>query len=153
MKLVTMHTDYAARALLALSRDRGVFLSARTISEREGIPYQFLRRILGELISHDLVESREGSRGGFRLKVDPGRIRIVDLIRIFQGELSIVECLVRGKPCSNRDSCVLRHEIRRIEGIVSDELGKITIGSIMNERRTGGRRRGRSDPSRRRSES
>lgn len=140
MKLMTMHTDYAARALIALARGSGEYLSARTIAEREGIPYQFLRRILGELINKGLVESREGAGGGFMLAVDPDKIRIVDLIRIFQGDLSILECLVRGKPCSNRNTCVLRHEIKRIEGIVSDELGGITIGSLLNPKESKGRR-------------
>lgn len=141
---MTMNTDYAARALMALARNGDRYLSARKIAEREDIPYQFLRRIMGELIKNDLVESREGAVGGFRLAADPDGIRIVDLIKIFQDDLSILECLVRGKPCSNRDTCVLRYEILRIEKIVGNELGRITIGSLLSSHKSGDRRARRS---------
>jgi Rrf2 family cysteine metabolism transcriptional repressor len=52
---------------------------------------------------------------------------------MFQGNLDLAECLVKGEICSNRDSCVLRHEIKRIERIIQDEFGKITILSLMSE--------------------
>lgn len=139
MKLITMHTDYAARALLALARNGDQYLSARRIAERENIPYQFLRRIMGDLINSELIESREGAGGGFRLTADPDAIRIVDLIKIFQGDLSLLECLVRGNPCSNRNTCVLRYEIKRIEKIVRDEFEAITIGSLLNSSKSKGR--------------
>lgn len=140
MKLITMHTDYATRALLALARNGDRYISSREIAEREGIPYQFLRRILGELLNNELIESREGAGGGFRLTADPDGIKIVDLIKIFQGSFSIIECLVRGKPCTNRETCVLRNEIMRIEKIVGDELGRITIGTLLNSPKSGRRR-------------
>ena len=140
MKLMTRHTDYAVRALLVLERNGDRYLSTRKIAEQEGIPYQFLRRILGELIKNDLVESREGTGGGFRLTADPVEIRIVDLIRIFQGDFSILECLVGGNPCPNRDTCVIRQEIIRIEKIVKDELGGITIASLSKSSNSGRRR-------------
>ncbi|HQP91702.1 MAG TPA: Rrf2 family transcriptional regulator, partial [Candidatus Omnitrophota bacterium] len=67
MRLITKNTDYAVRALVFMGANQKVFVSARQISEAQGIPYQFLRRILNELILAKLVISKEGVGGGFRL--------------------------------------------------------------------------------------
>ncbi len=133
MKLITKNTDYATRALLFLARRREEFVSSREIAEREGIPLNFLRRIIQELARERLVETREGARGGARLAVDPGQIGLTRLIRIFQGEVSLVECLFRKQLCPNRSRCVLRARLKKIEALVLDELAGVTVGGLLKD--------------------
>jgi Rrf2 family transcriptional regulator, cysteine metabolism repressor len=133
MKLITKNTDYAIRALLKLAAGRGLFQSAKDISRGQGIPYPFLRRILTMLIASRLVVSKEGTGGGYALAVSADTIRIIDVIRIFQGELCLSECLFRRKICRNRPACVLRHEITRIETMVRREFAGLTIGKLLWE--------------------
>jgi len=97
MKLLTKETDYAIRTMMHLARQNDGFVSSRDISRKEGIPLQFLRRILQSLIKGGLVESREGVNGGASLKADPADIRIADLIRLFQGNIQLTECMFRKK--------------------------------------------------------
>lgn len=61
MKVLTKNTDYAVRALISLGMKSGGWTSARAIADEQTIPYQFLRRILQELIRNGLVESKEGA--------------------------------------------------------------------------------------------
>jgi Rrf2 family cysteine metabolism transcriptional repressor len=131
MKLVTKDTDYAVRALMTLAADGERFFSAREIAEIHGIPYPFLRRILRTLTNAALIVSKEGARGGAKLNADPAKIRIAELIGMFQGEIELTDCLVRGTICPDRSTCVLREEIKRIERTVRDELGQITIQTLM----------------------
>ncbi len=133
MKLIMKNTDYAVRALMALASDEGRFFSAREIAEMQEIPYPYLRRILQILTRNALIESKEGAGGGVRLIARPSRIRVADLIEMFQGDLELSACLVKGRICSNRDTCVLRHEIKRIERMVRDEFGRITIDTLLSE--------------------
>jgi len=133
MKVLNKKTDYAIRALLALGSRPGTFLSAKAISAEQEIPYQFLRRLMQELIRHGLVVSREGATGGFMLDRDPDAIAVRELIEIFQGPVQVSECLFRKQLCRNRASCVLRHQILRIEQVVRDEFEKITIGSLLRD--------------------
>ncbi len=63
MKVLTKNTDYAIRALLALSAKKGSYLSAKSIATEHDIPYQFLRRLLQEMIRHNLIVSKEGCSG------------------------------------------------------------------------------------------
>jgi Rrf2 family transcriptional regulator, cysteine metabolism repressor len=133
MRLITKNTDYAIRALLALAARKGSFRSARDIAQEQGIPYQFLRRVLNALIAAKLVESREGVNGGCRLVVPAAKISLIDVIGIFQGQVRLSECMFRRKLCGNRATCVLRREILRIERLVQDEFQGITIGGLLKE--------------------
>jgi len=97
MKLLSRNTDYAVRALMILGVRERDYTSARSISEVQRIPYSFLRKILQTLIQNGLVESREGGKGGFRLAVAPERIKLINLIRIFQGGIKFSECMFRKR--------------------------------------------------------
>ncbi|HBY56570.1 MAG TPA: Rrf2 family transcriptional regulator [Candidatus Atribacteria bacterium] len=133
MKIFTKDTDYAIRALLLLSTDKDNFLSTKKISESLVIPYHFLRGVLGKLIQHGLIESKEGISGGVRIKKNPDEIRLTDLIKIYQGDFELSDCMFRNKICPNRRTCVLREEIKRIEKIVEKEFKKLTIGKLLEK--------------------
>jgi len=133
MKVLTKNTDYAIRALLTLGVARGGYLSARAISLEQEIPYQFLRRLLQEMIRHGLVLSKEGAGGGFMLAKEPDEIRVRELIEIFQGRVQVSECMFRKQICANRSRCVLRHEIMRIEQVVKQEFDNVTIGKLLRD--------------------
>jgi Rrf2 family protein len=131
MKVLTKNTDYAIRALLVLATDRKRHTSAREIAGLQKIPYQYLRRILQGLIKAELIESKEGAGGGVRLAVPPSKIKVIDVVRMFQGDVEISNCMVRGELCPNRETCILRREMRRIEKSLNNEFAKITIRTLM----------------------
>lgn len=136
MKLLTKDTDYAIRALLVLAGNQKEYVSARRISESEKIPYSFMRKILLKLYKTGFVDSKEGGKGGFKLKKKPSKISAVDLIRLFQGNIQFSECMFRKKLCHKRSDCVLRQNIREIEGLVEDKFRGITIQSLWKQLKT-----------------
>jgi len=133
MKLLTKNTDYAIRALIELALHEGEYLSVREIAKNQKMPYQFLRSITQKLIKHKLVASKEGVKGGLKMVEDPAKIKIVDVIQAFQGEIELSDCLFQKQICSNRKICVLRKEIQRIEGLVTKEFGKLTIMGLIKK--------------------
>ena len=133
MKVLTKKTDYAIRALLMLGAKRGSYVSAKVIAVEQDMPYQFLRGVLQEMIRHDLIVSKEGIQGGFKLEKDPDEIGVKQLIEIFQGTVQVSECMFRKQICANRSRCVLRHEIMRIEQVVSNEFEQVTIGKLLRK--------------------
>ncbi len=133
MQLLTKHTDYALRALIMLADHPDTFLSARRIADEQEIPYQFLRGLLQELARDGMILSREGAYGGVKLNRDPESISVREVIELFQGRVELSECMFRKQLCSNRSKCVLRHQILRIEGIVSREFDRVTIASLLDD--------------------
>jgi Rrf2 family protein len=133
MKLINKNVDYAARALLVMSKTGGAFISARDIAAAQKIPYHFLRRVLQPLIKNGIVASVEGTKGGFKLLVHPAKLSILKLISIYNGKFQLSECMFRGKPCSNRRTCVLRKEVVKIENDFAERLGKLTISKLLQK--------------------
>lgn len=133
MKLITKNTDYAARALIHLARAGEDFVPSREISRKEGIPLNFLRRIIQELAREKFIETREGKLGGARLAVPPEKIELTRLIELFQGKVSLAECVFRRKLCPNRARCVLRARLLKIEDLVLNKLAGVTIGGLVKD--------------------
>lgn len=130
MNLLTKNTDYAIRALLELTKDKGKYLSVREISQRQKIPYQFLRGLMQKLIKHGFINSKEGVNGGFKLSEDPEVIKVIDIVKIFQGDLQLLNCMFRKEICHNRKTCILRKELKRIEKIIYREFENVSIKSL-----------------------
>ncbi len=133
MKLLTKNTDYAIRALLVLAQEDKEFCSIQKIADIQKIPYEYLRKISQQLIKYGFVESKSGGQGGVRLMMHPKKIKVSDIIKLFQGEFQLSECMFRRKLCHNRATCVLRKKIIDIEAMVTKEFETITIGSLLQD--------------------
>lgn len=133
MKVLTKNTDYAIRSLIYCAKDPDRFISSREISQQEKIPLAYARRIFQVLKGKNILMSQEGVKGGVRLALHPDKIRVGQIIRIFQNDITLSQCLFRKKICPNRPTCVLRVRIKQIEKKVSDEFEKITIQDLLND--------------------
>jgi len=133
MKLLTKNSDYAVRALVYLAKHNDRYVPSSEIASSETIPLHFLRRILQKLTKAGLVSSREGIAGGVRLAQHPSKIKVGEVIRIFQGRIQLSECMFRKRLCSNRARCVLRKKIKQIEKSVIRQFERLTIASLLNE--------------------
>ena len=133
MQLLTKNTDYAIRALIYLARNDDRYVSSREISKEDRIPLPYLRRILQRLSREGIIVTREGASGGIKLAKPPQDIRVTQVMELFQGEVQLVKCMFRKVYCHNRENCVLRKRLRRIEENVIAELKDITIGSLVDD--------------------
>jgi len=133
LKLLTKNTDYAIRALLHIARNGRGYISSREISSDEEIPLPYLRRILNRLREEEIIITREGVGGGAKINRDPKEIRISNLIEIFQGELTLLDCVFRKDICINVKTCPLRKRIKKIENVVVKELEGLTIKDLIDD--------------------
>lgn len=133
MKLITRNTDYAIRAVCYLACHDKDIVPAAEFVEKLKTPRPFLRKILQELNKKGLVRSFKGIGGGFELAVPKEKIRVIDIVRIFQGEPNLNECFFKKAPCPNRKICALKKRLDKIERYVISELGSITIKEIIGK--------------------
>lgn len=130
MRLINRDTDYAMRALSYIAYNKNKIVSVSEISRKLRIPRPFLRKILQILQKKSLLKSYEGRDGGFRLDVPVDKIFLVDLIKIFQGQVKLVDCLFKKQICPDIKHCLLRDKVRHIENLVVSELKSITLASL-----------------------
>jgi Rrf2 family protein len=131
VQLLKKNTDYAVRAIIYMAKNKGRLVSSSEIAEGERIPLPFTRRLLQVLAKEKLIRTREGVKGGVLLKRSPARIRLSDVIRMFQGDVTLSKCLFRKEICPSRARCVLRRKMARIEEMMNREFRKLTIDDLM----------------------
>jgi Rrf2 family protein len=80
---LSVKSDYAARAVLGLIRHlhTGNPVTVETLAQENGIPPNYLVRILLELKAHNIVRSHRGKEGGYELARPPSEITLGDIVR------------------------------------------------------------------------
>lgn len=131
MKLITRDTDYAIRALACMAVHTKEVLDVPDLMEYLKIPRPFLRKILQTLTRKGILRSYKGIGGGFELRKPPSSIYLVDVMKIFQGPVSLNECFFKKKICPGRSTCPLKRKIDKIERYVVSELGAIAISDLI----------------------
>ncbi|MEV5647790.1 Rrf2 family transcriptional regulator [Nocardia sp. NPDC052254] len=87
---VTARVDHAVRILLEIARAQPDAVKAETIATAQGISPKILESIAAELRRADLVVSRRGPDGGYRLARPAEGISVADVIRAVEGPLASV---------------------------------------------------------------
>lgn len=87
---ITARVDYAVRTLVELAVADPALCKAEFLSTAQDIPYKFLEAVLADLRRGELVASRRGPDGGYRLARGASDISIADVIRTVEGPLASV---------------------------------------------------------------
>jgi len=134
MNFISRDTDYAIRALVYMTKmakkNNNIFTVDEIVRE-EYLPERFLRRILQKVAKKGLLCSRKGKEGGFSLSKAPKDIRLTDIIKVFQGEIDLTNCFLKGKICPDIKTCVLRKKLKEIGRGLDRQLRAITIASLL----------------------
>jgi len=131
MKLLTRNTDYGIRALLFIVKEKGRVVAVPELVQALKIPRPFLRKILQRLVKKGFIKSYKGVGGGFRSALPANKIYIVEVVKAFQGPISLNECFLKKELCPNRKVCPLKRKIDRIERHIVSELETITIAELL----------------------
>jgi len=132
--------DYSLKALLMLA-DRYPSvqpLRVEEIAAVQGVPDNYLRRLLIELKRGGLVLSQKGPSGGYMLARSPARITMADVVEIIDGGYTPVECLEDGANsfCPRDGGCPMRDVWREVRDSVVGILRNATLQSLADRRKS-----------------
>ena len=109
--MISTRGRYALRVLIDLAEHGGEqYLPMKEVASRQEISLKYLERILPLLTKSGYVDGQHGKGGGYRLKKTPQDIRVGDVLRLTEGDLAPVACLIPGA-----DPCNFAHECRTLE--------------------------------------
>jgi len=95
------------------------------------IPKALLRRIMQILSKRNILKSTRGKNGGFLLTRTPDRIFVMDVVKIFQGDIESVNCIFKGGACSNIRHCLIKDKGGKIEKDITHWLKSVSIASLV----------------------
>jgi Rrf2 family transcriptional regulator, cysteine metabolism repressor len=126
--------DYSLKALIMLAERYPNVQPQRVeeIAAAQGIPENYLRRLLIELKRGGLVASQKGPSGGYLLARHPAKITMADVVEIIEGEFAPVECLEEssGSACQRGDVCAMRNVWCEVRDSVNGILRRTTLQAL-----------------------
>jgi Rrf2 family protein len=129
---VSRRTDYATRAVLALSLADGGPLKLEELARRTAVPRSVLEQVMPVLRTAGIVRSERGRVGGYRLVRRPNEITLERVVRLFQGQLAPIGCATRRSPafCPMELACSLRGVWTEIRDATIGILERTTFADL-----------------------
>ncbi len=128
-------TEYAIRGLIFLARrPDGEFVSLKDIARQEDLPLCFLSTIFQRLVRQGILRSRKGLRGGFTLRVDPGAIRLLDVVDALDRSPCYSQCAMGYAECSEEHPCPMHDSWKSLRMVIQDSLRRKTIADLARQR-------------------
>lgn len=133
MKLST-RSRYGTRILVDLARhdDQGP-VQIGDISKRQDISVKYLEQLIRPLKQADLVTSVRGPKGGHLLAVKPDEITLGQIVRLFEGQSDLVECISNPDKCAMSDDCQVRLAWQDATRVLYEKLDTTTIADLMQD--------------------
>ena len=134
MKLST-RSRYGARILIDLAIN-GVESPVQVgeISKRQNISVKYLEQLIRPLKKAKIVSSVRGPRGGHRLTKKPENISLGQIVRLFEGQSDLVECISDPEKCAMSHDCQIRLAWKDATAVLFKKLDGTTIADLIMER-------------------
>ncbi len=130
MKLST-RSRYSVRILLELARNPETEpLQVSEMSKRQNIPAKYLEQLIRTLKGADLISSSRGPKGGYFLTRKPEEISLGDIVRLFEGQSDLVECVSAPQTCAKAEACSVRLAWKEATMAMFDKLDGVTIADL-----------------------
>lgn len=99
MKL-SSKTHYGLMACHLLAKNYKVApISATELEKSINVSGKYLEKIMRMLAARDIVIATRGINGGYSLKKEPKEISIGDIVRTFEDDMEIIQCVTKDSPC------------------------------------------------------
>ena len=133
MKLST-RSRYGARIMvdIALNHSRGP-VQLGQIAKRQNISVKYLEQLIRSLKKENLVNSLRGPKGGYVLGKRPDEITLGQIVRLFEGQSDLVECVSDPEVCPMSTDCRVLMAWKDASEALCERLDATKISDLIGE--------------------
>lgn len=137
--MMSKKCKYALKALSRLGAHYNKsYLLTADIAREENIPKKFLEQILLDLKHAGYVGSKQGYGGGYYLKMNPSKITLADIYRLFDGAIALLPCVSinyyeRCDDCEDEATCTLHRELDKVKEKTRKIMEKTTLSAFIKK--------------------
>lgn len=126
---ISKKTQYGLRAMVCLAKHykSKKVCSTKIISEKEGIPFDFLEKIISQLERAKLVTGKKGVQGGYILSKLPKKISAKDIVSVLEENKKPVNCTF----CGRKKECLTKDVWLKVELSLNKTLKSITLADLI----------------------
>lgn len=103
------------------------------IAERQGVSVKYLEKLIRELKMAGFIKSKRGPRGGHMLAKDPSEITVGEIVRVLEGDVSLVECTSDSTACNRADTCLTRSLWYQAAEAMYEKLNSISLADLLQD--------------------
>jgi len=131
MKFST-RTRYGLRFLIYLgSEGGGRYVQLGEISEAEKVSQKYLEQIVRLLKPSGILDSARGVTGGYKIAVDPDKVRLDHLFELLEGDLAPINCLREDEHCERASRCPTLPLWIELDDLVKNFLKERSLGDLI----------------------
>lgn len=131
----------AAMYDLAMNYGQGP-ISLKSIAQRQRISENYLEQLVSTLRKAGYVKSIRGAQGGYTLSKDPTQISVGDILRVMEGPIALVDCLLEHSNdhdcCERAEICVTRDVWAKVCDSISLVIDSISLADLCQEEKVRG---------------
>ena len=124
---------YALRIMMDLANHEGETIKLKDIAARQDISEKYMEQIIAVLNKAGYVRSTRGAQGGYQLVREPKEYTVGMVLRLTEGSLAPVECLVENAlPCERESKCATVEVYKKIYEAVNNVIDNFTIQNLLD---------------------
>lgn len=127
--MLSKTAEYALRAVACMGSQPGEPCSADRLAELTQVPRRYLTRVLQDLASAGLVQSRPGPGGGYELCLATDQLTILDVINTVDPIERIKHCPLGLK--THQKLCPLHAELDKAYATMESAFAGVTIQELV----------------------
>ena len=135
MLKLSKKTEYAFIAVKYMAQKNGGNAStAREISHKFDIPYEFISKVLQKLSKKELIDSFQGVKGGYSLSKKPDEIALMDIILAMEPHYRLTQCMKNDggyHDCERWDCCQIRDPLAKVQIEIDKLFQNTKISNIL----------------------
>lgn len=130
---ISRQSDYAARLVLHLAcLEPGTRVSIPEISKVRLLPAPYTRRIVGDLVKANIIQTVRGTGGGISLARPASEISLLDILDAVEGGVVLNACLEGGKPCVFGPGCLVQRAWGSATHLLQRHLATVTFDTLVS---------------------
>lgn len=127
---ISSSASYALHAVLQIAYRAPESVRAHELAASLEVPPKYLAKVLNTLAHAGILASSRGPHGGFRLAVEPHRLRLADVIAPFETLRGQPRCLLRGTACDPEHPCLAHSGWQTIAQQVHEFFRTRTVAEV-----------------------
>lgn len=126
---------YALRVMIDLAvNGHDNYVKLQDLSNRQQISEKYLEGILGTLVRNKFLEGARGKSGGYKLKCNPKKCSVWDILALTETSVAPVACLdEKENPCQRAPVCVTLPVWKELDSIIRGYLGSVTLDQLVKK--------------------
>ena len=133
MKL-TRAGEYGVRCVLYLaSQGQGTLVSRKVVADYFDIPGKFLAKIAQQLARVDVIEIKQGAKGGYMLIRDPTKLTMLEVVEALIGEIALNDCVISANTCRSSTNCAVNRVWVKARNQLRETLAGVTFADLLQE--------------------